>query len=247
MNCGQLPNWRFQFTGLLFRVTYRSRRVAVKVSTLCRPLGLGAVGMLALLAAAGGSAPIAGAGGTPLSVSATFDNGSVGAAYTGGSVSASGGSGTYRFVASGLPPGIRLAHGGFAGKPTTVGDYSVTVSATDTSKPTHLAGSTTATFVVDPGQPTLTLTTYMPRIALAWNEVLTAIVHGTAKGQPDTGAITFTANGSPITCATTVTMTNETKCTLKFASTGTYAIVANDSGDVNYDAASAAGQVSVYK
>ncbi len=222
----------------------------MQVFRMRRVLTIGSIGVLAPLAAVGGAASVAGAGGTPVSVSVSFANGNVGAAYTGGSVSASGGSGTYRYATTGLPPGIKFTYGHFTGKPTTAGIYSVTVTATDTSKPTKQTGSATATFEVDPGQPTLILMTHMAKASITSNETLSTTVHGTAKGQPDTGVVTFTSDGDPITCVTSVVTADKTKCTFPasdLGGVGTYSIEANDSGDVNYDAASAAGQVSVYK
>jgi hypothetical protein len=47
-------------------------------------------------------------------------------------VTASGGSASYTFTATGLPPGVTLAPNGlFSGTPTTAGTYSVVVTATD--------------------------------------------------------------------------------------------------------------------
>ncbi|MGA2837242.1 MAG: hypothetical protein ABSF84_11660 [Acidimicrobiales bacterium] len=222
----------------------------MRISRMRRLVTAGSIAVLGTVAGVGSAVSVAGADTTPVTVNATFASGSVGAAYSGGSISATGGSGTYKFTVTGLPPGTKFTYGRVTGKPTTVGDYSVTVTATDTSKPTELTGSATGTFVVEQGQPTMTLMTHMAKASLTSNETLTTTLHGTAKGQPDTGAVTFTANGDPITCATTVVTVDKTKCTFAASSlggVGTYAIVADDSGDVNYDAASAAGQVSVYK
>jgi Bacterial Ig-like domain (group 3) len=217
-------------------------------SGLCKLLVVGSLGTLAAIPAAIGFGSVAGADGSPIAVSATFGDGSVGASYSGGAISATGGSGTYKFTASGLPPGLHITYGKVSGKPTTAGDYSVTVTATDNSKPTKLTGSTTATFEVDPGQPTMTLKA--PKVAVGANVTLTATLRGIAKGQPDTGTVSFASGGSPITCATTTTAGNKTECTFDssiLGGVGKYSVQVNDSGDVNYDAASAAGQVSVYK
>jgi hypothetical protein len=200
---------------------------------------------------------VAGAGGSSLVVNVSFASGSVGAKYVGVSASASGGSGTYSFRASGLPKGVKASRDGmFSGTPTTAGDYTVTVSATDTSKPTELTGSTTAMFVVSRGNPTLSVKSYMAKVAESATVILTAYVHGTAKGQPDTGTVTFASNGSPITCVKTVVAPDRTVCSFPASSLGgvippggslTFDIEANISQDVNYDAASAAGQVTIYK
>jgi hypothetical protein len=123
-----------------------------------------------------------GGGHVHLGHSATFGNGSVSAWYTGGSISASGGSGTCKFTASDLTPGLKLTCCRVSGKPTTAGDYSVTVTATDNSKPTKLTGLTTATFQVDPGQPTMTLKASMGKVALGTNVTLHGTAwHGTAR------------------------------------------------------------------
>jgi hypothetical protein len=66
-------------------------------------------------------------------VTQTLANGAVGSAYS-GAVSASGGSGTYTFTATGLPPGVTLASSGtLTGTPTAAGSYTVAVTATDAS------------------------------------------------------------------------------------------------------------------
>jgi Putative Ig domain len=67
----------------------------------------------------------------PLSVAGSLGDGQVGVAYT-GQISGSGGIAPYSFTATGLPPGVTLSTGGAAGgTPTTVGAYTVTVTATD--------------------------------------------------------------------------------------------------------------------
>ena len=134
-------------------------------------------------------------------VSATFDGGPVGVPYSGGSVSASGGTGTYKFSVSGLPPGVRFAYGSFRGTPTTVGDYR-DVTATDTSKPTGSTGSASADFEVEAGQPTMALKLSMAKIGPMRNETLTAILHGIAKASPIQGPSPSppTAVPSPVPC-----------------------------------------------
>lgn len=62
-----------------------------------------------------------------------FSNGAVGSSYS-AALTASGGSGTYTFAASGLPPGLTLASSGtLSGTPTTAGTYSVAVTVTDST------------------------------------------------------------------------------------------------------------------
>jgi hypothetical protein len=60
-------------------------------------------------------------------------NGAVGSSYS-ALLSASGGSGTYTFTATGLPPGLTLAPTGtLSGTPTAAGSYTVAVTATDST------------------------------------------------------------------------------------------------------------------
>ena len=69
----------------------------------------------------------------PLTIGGTLGNGQVGVPYT-GQVNATGGTGSYTFAATNLPPGVTLSAGGTAsGTPTTAGTYSVVVTVTDGS------------------------------------------------------------------------------------------------------------------
>jgi hypothetical protein len=62
---------------------------------------------------------------------AALSNGAVGSSYSVG-LSASGGTGSYTFTATGLPPGLTLAASGtLSGIPTTAGAYTVVVTAMD--------------------------------------------------------------------------------------------------------------------
>lgn len=82
-----------------------------------------------------------------------LSNGAVGSPYSAG-LTASGGSGTYTFTGSGLPPGLTLSSSGtLSGTPTAAGAYSVAVTATDSSGLTASASfavSITAKLVVAP-------------------------------------------------------------------------------------------------
>jgi hypothetical protein len=82
-----------------------------------------------------------------------LSNGAVGSPYSAG-LTASGGSGTYTFTGSGLPPGLTLSSSGtLSGTPTAAGAYSVAVTATDSSGLTASASfavSITVKLVVAP-------------------------------------------------------------------------------------------------
>lgn len=220
----------------------------VTVSKVCRLFGVLSLGVLGSSAGIVLSAPSAGAspileliGGDPI-VSAPV------AAHTSGMLTASGGNGIYHFSATGLPPGLALRKNVVSGVPTTAGDYSVTFTVTDTEKPPQSA-SATASVTITPGQPTLTLKA-PTKVKYGANITLVATLKGTLKAQPDTGTVTFSTGDTPITCASTVTKGTTTACTFNsdvLGGVGTYSIEANAAADVNYDAASAAGQVSVYK
>ncbi len=69
----------------------------------------------------------------PLTLGGTLGNGLVNVPYT-GQLSATGGTGSYTFAATGLPPGVTVAANGAAsGTPTTAGTFSVTATVTDGS------------------------------------------------------------------------------------------------------------------
>jgi hypothetical protein len=93
-----------------------------------------------------------GGGGGPAHVainsSPTVD-GMIGVAYPGFAFSASGGSGTFTWTEAGaLPPGLSLSTAGaLSGTPLTAGNYSFTVTATDSSSP-PLTDSTTVSIKI---------------------------------------------------------------------------------------------------
>ena len=87
-------------------------------------------------------------------------NGTVGVAYT-ASETASGGTQPYTYSATGLPAGLSINSGTgvISGTPTTAtaGPVAVTITATDSTNPTHLTASTTGlTITINP--PGLTIT-----------------------------------------------------------------------------------------
>jgi len=67
-------------------------------------------------------------------------------------LSASGGVTPYTWSATGLPAGLSLnaSTGVISGTPSTATTYSVTVTATDSTSPTHLTGSTSFSWVINP-------------------------------------------------------------------------------------------------
>jgi serine protease len=80
--------------------------------------------------------------------------GTVGTAVSAVTLTASGGVTPYTWSATGLPPGLSIgsSSGTISGTPSTAGTYSVTATATDSTTPTHLTGSTTFTWTIsNPG------------------------------------------------------------------------------------------------
>ena len=68
----------------------------------------------------------------PLSVTATLGNGQVGVVYS-GTAGAAGGAPPYKISVSGLPDGLSFNNGAVSGTPTTAGNFTVTVAATDSA------------------------------------------------------------------------------------------------------------------
>jgi len=62
---------------------------------------------------------------------ANFGDGVAGAAYSPVPLTATGGAAPYKWSASGLPPGLTIVEGVVGGKPTTPGDYDITVTVVD--------------------------------------------------------------------------------------------------------------------
>jgi hypothetical protein len=178
--------------------------------------------MTAVLVAACG-----GGGGGPAHVvitsSATAD-GTTGVGYPGITFSASGGSGIFTWTAAGgLPPGLSLSTAGaLSGTPTTAGNYSFTVTATDSSNP-PLTASTTASIkiadtmiVLAPASlPTGIVTYPYPGFSFSvasggsppftWNVKTGALPAGLTLGPdgPITGTVSSTAVSSTFTISAT--------------------------------------------
>jgi subtilase family serine protease len=104
------------------------------------PTGLGTPNGTAAFAPGGGGTPAVTVG-NPGSKSGT-----VGTAISSFTLSASGGTGSYSWSATGLPPGVTIGSstGTVSGTPTAAGTYSVTATATSGGS----SGSTTFTFTV---------------------------------------------------------------------------------------------------
>lgn len=88
----------------------------------------------------------------PLTVTATLGNGQVGVAYS-GTAGAAGGQPPYKISVSGLPDGVSFSNGAVSGAPTTAGNYSVTVAATDSA-----GAQASGSFPVTIAPPALTVT-----------------------------------------------------------------------------------------
>lgn len=88
-----------------------------------------------------------------LTVTGTFGNGQVGVAYS-AQAGGAGGAPPYTLSVSGLPPGVTFANGAVGGTPTTAGQYTVSVTVTDSAKTTA-----TQTFPVSIAASALTITT----------------------------------------------------------------------------------------
>jgi uncharacterized protein (TIGR03437 family) len=89
-----------------------------------------------------------------LNVTGSPQSGLVGIKYPGAQFSASGGSGSYTFVATGLPSGMILSTGGaLSGTPTQAGTFPLTITATDTQNAT-LTGTENVTLTINTCTPT---------------------------------------------------------------------------------------------
>lgn len=81
-------------------------------------------------------------------------------AYTPLQLNAVGGTGSYSWLASGLPPGMSVTPtGSLMGTPTSAGNFTINLQATDTSAPTPLTATIQLQLVVE---PSLTLTMNRP-------------------------------------------------------------------------------------
>ena len=141
-----------------------------------------------------------------LIIGAFAPNGTVGTPYAGNSVTASGGSGTYAWTVTGLPPGVTASGASTAtltlsGTPTTVGAYTVGSTVTDfkgrtATYTTTITISSSATLTIN---GTLTLT---GSVGAAYSGTLTA-TGGTA---PYMWTITNLPNGVTFSGDTTATL-----------------------------------------
>jgi hypothetical protein len=99
-------------------------------------------------------------------VTPSLANGAVGSPYS-AVLNASGGSGTYTYTATGLPPGVTLSPSGtFSGTPSTAGPYTIAVTATDANGVTASASfkvTIAAKLVVNP----VTIPTATQGVAIA--------------------------------------------------------------------------------
>jgi uncharacterized protein (TIGR03437 family) len=103
---------------------------------------------------------IAPATSTPSITTSSLPYGQVGVPYS-QNVTAAGGSGTYSWTATGLPPGLTLSPSGnpavLSGTPTFIGTFSVGITVTDPVS--GLSSTTSLTITIIPPSPPLTITT----------------------------------------------------------------------------------------
>ncbi len=131
-----------------------------------------------------------------LSLGGTLSDGKVGVPYA-GQISATGGVGPYSYVGSGLPGGLSLsAAGGISGTPTAAGQFTLTVTVTD-SKGTIASGK--FAFTIAPADLTI-VTASLPDgvVGVAYTAALSASggvppYAWTVTGLPD--GLTATATG----------------------------------------------------
>ena len=149
--------------------------------------------------------------------------GTVGSGYS-ATVSATGGDGTYRWSASGLPAGLSVSgSGAITGTPSAAGTSTVTVTVTDAETPTPQTAHATFSLAVSAkSYPALSITTTsLPEThsLAAYSATMTATggdgtYHWTASGLPpglsisDSGVISGSASGKltiPLSVTFTVT------------------------------------------
>ena len=86
---------------------------------------------------------------------AALPNGTVGVAYAPVAMQAQGGTAPYTWTAQGLPVGLSLSltAGALGGTPTTAGNFTLTITVTDSSTPTPLTNSRQFSLTVAPNRP----------------------------------------------------------------------------------------------
>jgi Putative Ig domain len=95
----------------------------------------------------------------PVSITtASLPNGTVGTAYNSGALAAAGGTPAYTWSATGLPPGVNIdpTTGAITGTPSQAGPFTVTVTATDSTTPTHQTANKQYSITIAAGVLTIT-------------------------------------------------------------------------------------------
>jgi hypothetical protein len=144
---------------------------------------------------------------------AVSPNGTVGAPYTSAQLTATGGSGTYTWTASGLPPGITISGANtstltVAGTPTTAGSYTASINVTDSrgGSVTYTGGITVS------ASAALTINGTLPLSGSVGNAYT-----GTLTATGGSGSYTWNIEGLPAG----LTATNTTSATVTVSGTPT--------------------------
>jgi hypothetical protein len=155
----------------------------------------------------------------------TLPAGNQNVSYT-AQLSATGGTSPYTWSSTSLPAGLTLSAstGAITGTPTAIGTTSVTVTATDSTSPTHLTVSQTFSIAIVTG-PVITTASLPGGVATSAYTATVSATNGTtpytwtAGGLPSglsIGSVTGTISGTPSVSGTftvNVTVTDSTKPT----------------------------------
>ena len=150
----------------------------------------------------------------------SLPNGKQGTLYA-GSIVATGGTPLYTWSATGLPAGLGIdsSSGAVTGTPNVHGTFTITVTVTDSTTPTHQTDSKLIPITIDPG--TLIITTPSPlpggQVGAAYNQTLgttggTTPFHWSATGLPS--GLTLNASTGQITGSPTLGGTSSVNFTV---------------------------------
>jgi probable HAF family extracellular repeat protein len=165
------------------------------------------------------------AGCAAISVSASTAPGTVGQSFS-GAVSAAGGMGPYAYVVSAgaLPAGVSVSsEGAISGTPAAAGDFTVTITASDTLT---CNGSVTITIHVAKAPQAITFAALPDR---TFGDAAFAV---SATGGASTSAVTFGASGTCSIAGNVVNIDGAGSCT----------VTAAEDGDANYEPAAPVAQ-----
>jgi len=142
---------------------------------------------------------------------------------------------TFTLTSGSLPPGLTLSASGLlSGTPTVVGSYSFTVQAAGSG---GASGTQAYTLVVDKKATTVTLAA-TPNPA---NPGVPVSLVATVVGDPPTGTVSFSDNGTTLPCSPVALVAGTTSstatCTTTFTATGAHPITASYSGDAGFASA----------